>query len=92
LLEMNDGSLRLVSALLEPDFHMIITDWQEMVVERELKVKAERSESWANTIDAHPQNKSTVRRTEQDATIALIGCWSTCRSSSRPGRRPSSSR
>jgi hypothetical protein len=72
LLEMNDSSFRLVSPLLEPDLHVIITDWQEMVLERELKVKAERSESWANTIDDHPQNKFTDRRTERNAIIELI--------------------
>ena len=67
VLKMRDGSYRMLSTLLEEDYHVIMTDAMTQARANDLPVREKKSATWSKTIHLHLENAEVRKMSEAEA-------------------------
>jgi hypothetical protein len=71
--KMKDGSTRMLSSLLEGDYHVIMRDAMTQARAKDLTLREKKSASWSKTINLHPENNEVLRMSEAEAITDFVG-------------------
>jgi hypothetical protein len=72
VLKMKDDSYRMLSPLLEGDYHVIMTDAMTQACAKDLPVREKKSASWSKTTHLHPENNEVRRMSEAEAITDFV--------------------
>jgi hypothetical protein len=73
VLKMKDDSHRMLSSLLEGDYHVIMTDAMTQARAKDLPVREKKSASWSKTTHLHPANDEVLCMSEAEAITDFVG-------------------